>query len=286
LSAAARARLNGVRDIVWPSLDPLTPEEEAEERSRIQAWVDAAIEQIRTVRNHPLSEAEFFREECDRALDEERQRMQGVEGRLSGVLGLTSVAATVTLAVLTSQAVQDAGRTRSWLSILVLLTMVYATVQLLRAVFAAVKGLTRRGYTKLPLTMRLPAPGADPRDHLIRVLETGVRQVGELQEANNSKVSQMALAHRALENFLGGVLTLVLLLTVRALSVGGGPSVEERVIRELRARPELIELLRGPAGPRGRQGDPGPPGDPGPQGPAGSPGPRGPQGAAGRQARE
>ena len=60
-----------------------------------------------------------------------------------------------------------------------------------------------------------------------------------------------------------------------------------RLLEAIRTKPEIRELLRGPAGPQGPQGPQGPegpagpPGPPGPQGPQGPAGPQGPQGPAG-----
>lgn len=56
-----------------------------------------------------------------------------------------------------------------------------------------------------------------------------------------------------------------------------------RLLEAIRTKPEIRELLRGPAGPQGPHGPAGPPGPSGPQGPPGPPGPPGPQGPAGPQ---
>jgi hypothetical protein len=61
----------------------------------------------------------------------------------------------------------------------------------------------------------------------------------------------------------------------------------KRLLDAIREKPEIRELLRGPAGPQGPagpagpQGPAGPPGPPGPQGPAGPAGPQGPAGPPG-----
>ncbi len=54
-----------------------------------------------------------------------------------------------------------------------------------------------------------------------------------------------------------------------------------RLLDAIRERPEIRELLRGPAGPQGPTGPQGPAGQPGSPGPPGPPGPQGPEGKQG-----
>jgi hypothetical protein len=261
-----RWKFGFLRDCIWPSLDPFSPEEQAEEIRKRDARVQDGLNRVAKLREHPVEELDTYVRECEEALRDERERMQSVEGRLTSVLGLTSIAATVSLAILSSAAAQAT----SLAGILIVLTMVYVASQLLRAVWAAIAGLSRRSFTKLHLNDRLPSPGADPREHLIRIMETSIRRVVDLEGATDEKVSQMSLAHRALQNFLVGVFVLILALAIRAGLPQARMSPEERVVRSLRANPDLIELLRGP---RGLRGSPGPRGLQGPQGPQGPPGP-------------
>jgi hypothetical protein len=64
------------------------------------------------------------------------------------------------------------------------------------------------------------------------------------QEENNHKVTQMAVAHRALKNFLWGLLALALLASYYSVTV---PAHDDRVER-IKANQELLDLLRGPQG--------------------------------------
>jgi hypothetical protein len=57
----------------------------------------------------------------------------------------------------------------------------------------------------------------------------------------------------------------------------------KRLLDAIREKPEIRELLRGPAGPQGPAGPAGPQGPAGPPGPPGPPGPQGPAGPAGPQ---
>ena len=84
------------------------------------------------------------------------------------------------------------------------------------------------------------------------------------RDQNNRKVTQMAVAHQALTNFVWGLLLLALLGGVYGIRVR--PS--DDLVETLKKNHELQEMLRGP---QGQPGIAGPRGEPGPVGPKGDP---------------
>jgi hypothetical protein len=266
-------------DVIWPSLDPISPEEaKAEESKRLQRLA-AGLGLVDGITALPGEEYTAALESCQSLLAQESDRRQSVDSRLTTVIGLASVAAALAFGTLASQIWASLGSRGSLGMRVAGFLGAYVVLQLLCAVFAAIRGVARRGYREPQAEDVLPAPGETSEILAKRKMKAYLICLDDHQAKNSTKVDQMAIAHRAIQNFLGGILVFILYLTALSFSPSKGVSVEERVIQRLRADPQLLDLLRGP---RGWPGGRGPVGPQGPKGPRGEPGPPSPQGPKGK----
>lgn len=284
-SLGRRAIPSWLIDCFWPSLVPFSPEEEKKEMEKRGRRLEAGLSRVEKMVD--LAELEAAMSDCEDLLESERERRQSVDARLTTVLGLASVAAAISIA---SQVWRGSDLRGSVEARIAGLVICYVVLQLLAAVFAAVRGLARRSYLQPGPEDLLPDAGESRIDFIRRKIGSCLRAYDDHATINSGKVEQMALAHRGIQNFLGGMLILIVLLTASSFLWTRKESLEEKVIQKLRSNPDLIELLRGPRGlpgergfpgsmgPRGLQGDPGPAGPPGPKGDLGPPGPAGTSG--------
>jgi hypothetical protein len=203
---------------------------------------------------------------CKTALDDEGKRQQGVDARLTTIIGLSSIAGTIVFGTMLT----SIPHTTSLLSWLILVSTWYLILQLVSAIHAGVRGLERRAYDTMPFIDLLPSKEASThycRRHIQQFFAILIQN----QDQNNAKVTQMAAAHCAMKNFIGGLVCLAALASIH--HVVEPPSDE--LVNRLKTDHLLRELLRGP------QGQPGPAGPQGPPGLEGQPGPTGPQGPPG-----
>jgi len=152
------------------------------------------------------------------------------------------------------------GEVAAWIVVSVVGLTVYTAGQLACALIAALRGLSRRQYPLLTAVDLFPEKSAPAHEYAKRTIIAYVTTTDGHQAVNSEKVGMMAVAHVALRNFIIAALALTILLSIAIATSAGGGALEERVIRQLRSDPELIELLRGPRGPAGPIGPPGPPG--------------------------
>jgi hypothetical protein len=236
-------------DLVFPSPQPRTREDiMAEENSRatqtlgherIVAGLSGKSDQLLS---HLVS--------CKDLLTTEDQRRQGVETRLTTIIGLSSIAGTIVLGTMIAPRAPQGPLGR-----LLALGLFYLVLQVCSAILAAVQGLSRRGYLIRLASDILPLANEAPAVHLRRQIRDSLAVLDDDRTLNNRKVTMMAVAHRAMMNFLVGLLVLAVLGTVHALSMKPTDDLVER----LRQDHALQDLLRGPVGSPGPQGPPGTP---------------------------
>ncbi len=194
--------------------------------------------------------------ECSKLHDEENDRRQGVESRLTSISGLSSIAGTILFSGILAQAAGTMQPPTRLIGLAIAAGALYIALQVCSAILAAVRGLQRRAYDTEMAGGVLPAPTETRPAHLKNRINASVRRLGRNRIRNNEKVGQMAAAHRAMKNFLGGLIFMAVLGTVVAAR---NPS--DNLTQKLRDNRELNELLRGPQGPKGDPGPPGPRGE-------------------------
>ena len=100
---------------------------------------------------------------------------------------------------------------------LILLSAWYMILQLACAIYAAVRGLERRDYNAMSIAELLPSAGESSTHHCRRQIEQFFAILAQHQDQNNAKVTQMAVAHCAVKNFVGGLVVFALLVSVQHL---------------------------------------------------------------------
>lgn len=139
-----------------------------------------------------------------RCASDEQDRLASAEERLRGLVSLAAVAAAVTVGIGVAQLRGELQVTL--LGTLFALAVVYAVVQLLSTLLAAIKGLERRSFRVFRPEDLIPKHGEAPKDREIRLFEISFDAMIDVQDAANQKVEQMSIAYRALKSFVLGVL--------------------------------------------------------------------------------
>lgn len=241
-------------DCIFPCPQPRAPEDSARERehtSAAQAVYEKMVVDLPSDREQ-LSEHLLS---CKRLLEIEDARRQGVEARLTTIFGLSSIAGTIVLGSILAQPMSlRHGFERLFLAV----GLLYLAMQMCSAILAAVLGLRRREYRVIMPVDILPSQSETLAVHLRRQIINSLHILDDDRAINNAKVTQMAVAHRAMLNFLGGLLVLAALGAVH-LKVS---SQQDAFVDRLWQDHKLQDLLRGPQGPQGTPGIQGPPGAP------------------------
>lgn len=255
-------------DCLFPWAPPLTEEKVRTRNEKKQAEL-ADVEARLSAADLPTLTTTL--ERVQTLLNDDDERRKGVDTRLGTIVGLTSIAATLATGLIIAQA---AGSIRlpsgplvwaiPWLAL-------YLVAQLCMAIGWAIMGQSRSSYLRsVPLDLILK-PDTKEDDWLRLRVKSIVEQLQVNQEEVDRKVTKMAIAHRAILNFVWG---LAILSVIGVFTASGAPD-EAPLVQAIRANADLRALLRGP------EGKPGQAGPPGPQGKPGAPGPRGDSGAPG-----
>ncbi len=154
---------------------------------------------------------------ADERLGQADERFRTVEGKLMPLLALISVVS----AVLTgSVPLVLSGRfdnisTGEFVPVAVLL--MYVAAQVIRTLEATVNGLGRRSYARLSSADIDPEPGETLVQYRLRLLNLRRSNFPQNEWSTDDKVSQLAVAHKALRNALYGVAALI----ISAVTIAG-----------------------------------------------------------------
>jgi hypothetical protein len=239
-------------DRVFPCKQPLSKTERIAEAERGAATERENQDRVNAIPDDRLDRSLLS---CRSLLASEDARRQSVDSRLTAILGLSSIAGTIVFGSMLAQSSRLSSGQGS-LQRLLALGSLYLTLQVCSAIFAAVRGLGRRGYRVATAADVLPQSGETLIAHQRREISGCLEALSESYTQNNAKVTQMAIAHEAMKNFFVGLLAVALLGTWQAL----GSQPQDSLLERLRTDHALREMLRGPQGP---PGIPGPKGDPG-----------------------
>jgi hypothetical protein len=259
--------LIGLRGSTW--LDWIIPWAIPLSDKQLEAQAQTLVEQIAEVEVR-LARADVTvlkdaLRSVEALLDADDERRKGVDTRLSTIVGLTSIAATLATGLIVAQAAGTLKLPDGWVLWGIAALAFYLVTQLCVAIGWAIHGQSRANYQKDRAVDLIREPEVTEEIWLRKRIPQRVKQLLTNQEQVNKKVTTMAVAHRAIQNFVGGLILLSLLGSLAAFRAHD----EAPLMQAIRSNAELRALLRGPEGPHGPQGELGPRG---PQGAIGTPG--------------
>jgi hypothetical protein len=244
-----------IADCIFPTAQPLSQADAAAQDLRDQNELNEARARIAAFPNPAPELVRKYLEDSIGLLDQDKDRRQSVESRLTSIMGLSSIAGTVVFGGILAQAtgtIHSPSTTFKWGMASAAL---YLTLQLCSAILAAVRGLSRKTFEAENSDSVLPQIGESEFDHYRRRAKTCMQILIQNRGQTNAKVTQMAVAHRAMKNFLLALLLIALAGTAFAVRSQGSNDI----IETLRKNHELTESLRGPQGLAGPKGEPGAP---------------------------
>lgn len=261
-------------DLIIPWKAPLSPEEQEAEVLRQKSERTELTVRISSQAKEELSET---LDELSALVDAQDERRKGVDGRLSTIVGLSSIAATLATGLIVAQAGGNLNIAATWSHAVVAVLAFYLVLQLCDAIWWAIQGQSRGTYHSETIISVVRNPATEEADWLRSRIEVKFEQLLSSQTQANRKVTAMAVAHRATGNFVGGLILLSMIGVVAAFQ----PRSDQTLLKTLRESAEIRSLLQGPPGPSGPMGPMGPSGQPGARGPQGLRGPQGTQGLRG-----
>ena len=242
-------------DSIYPSAIPFTQEESKIQIEREEKEIEECKKRIASLPDSELVLNKHL-STCLNQLDKEETRRQSVEARLTTIIGLSSIAGTVAFGGLVAEAsgtLRPPGALLKWL---IALGAFYLILQLCCGILAAVRGLSRQSYMGQKTADILPETTETRSAYLRRQIDFSLRSLADHRSNNNKRVTEMAIAHRSMKNFVVGLIIVCALIF--PFSVTSNPA--DYLTEELKRNHELSELLRGPQGPQGPQGLRGPQG--------------------------
>ena len=159
--------------------------------------------------------AEPLLDQVERQLDlketEQGERIRTVEAKLTPLLTLSLILSTGVIASLTAVAtLAQIEKLPKPLSLIAILFIFYVALQLCRVLWSAIDGLTRRAYKTLSINEFLPVvTGEGLGEYRNRILNIRIYILDYNNWVIDQKVGDMAVAHRAYKNMLGGTLFLI-----------------------------------------------------------------------------
>lgn len=215
-------------DRAWPCLKPHSPKEQhayqaADERREMEALTQLdnglnagdAKSTTGAADRDTLERAEAAAESAKLLLEAERDKRKSIEARLTTILGFVALASTIAISVLGLRLNDRLNSNHPIVSSASILLMAYMVLQLVRAGIAAVTGLGRTGYLE-------PTAGSflhtmEPLPRLRHLAKAYLRCAFDHERINRLKVNQLALAHEATKNFLGGLAVLIVVALLGGL---------------------------------------------------------------------
>lgn len=229
-------------------LDLIFPTEEKPTADKAAAVEAREAEQLKSV-EESTTPGEFS-DAYDKLLADENERLKSVESRLGGLLGLTSITATLLVGGMMGLVNGSLGNGSRAARALGAIGAFYLSLQIICSTLASVRGLERASWPRPSVGDLIPNPQLGPiqtgRERAIEVC----KRYHATDRNVNYKVTQMAIAHTAIRNFaIGSVLIAVLGLTAILFQ-----TPENSTVNAIRKDSDLQKLLRGPQGPAGPPG--------------------------------
>ncbi len=268
-------------DWIWPSARPLTREQRTKERRNRHERAEAVAIRMKGWQELGRDDQKVNREGVERLLEAEENRRNSVQARLGSVIGMASIAISVTFAVAGLVLAKSTPATPLLFLIGLSGVALYVALQFMITVLAAVTGVQRAGATGLTAAEVLRDNEESKAIQDKRIVEVLLKRFIDIHESTNRSVTQMAIAHTAMRNACVGIFAAIVILGTAVLWRSANDvdeDLQQQIIKEIRSDASLADFLRGP---RGLQGPPGPKGEKGEKGDPGAKGERGSPGAYG-----
>lgn len=194
-------RLDDLIDCIVPRIERQTPQAKRDyEKQR----ADARAEWENLVAGIPSNEEHLkdYLETVKKLVEKEQSRRTGVETRLTSIVGLTSIAATVVLTALFAMAAGSMPLQQDVAKWILVPGCFYLALQLYIGLHQAVKGLSRAPYDADTAVDILPSAQMARCVFLRRCISNKFNMLEQHREKNNEKVTRLAVAHCAVRNFL------------------------------------------------------------------------------------
>lgn len=274
----------GLADWIWPSARPFTLEERKAQRKKKHKRGAALEERMSTWELFGPEDHRAVRDEVEGLLEAEEKRRASVQTRLGSVIGMASVAISVTFAV-AGLVFKETTATTPFLFVFSLSAVaLYVGVQFMVTVLAAVRGVQRAGAMGLTAEDVFRNRDETKARYKKRIIGVLLVRLQDIDESTNHSITQMAVAHTALRNACVGVLLAIAILGTAVVwrsANSDGTDIQQKIIEKIRSDPNLADYLRGPQGPQGQPGQQGKRGEKGERGPKGERGEKGERGSPG-----
>ena len=149
------------------------------------------------------------------AIDElasaERERGRLVDAKLQALIPLAPVVVTLIVAFVTFLS-RNPPPYLVCSVVVVVVVAIYVALQLIRTVFAAVTGIQRKAFMALWIDDVTPKGQETEEEYRVRITNEKTRCLVDNTRIIDYKVTQLAVAHRAIKNALFGLLILLPLL--------------------------------------------------------------------------
>ena len=200
------------RDCFWVLADPVSNEDVRGARTRDENERKKAAD---------VGDSQVLAaiESADQLCEQEVDRARSLDARLGGLLGMASVVLAVFAAIsaLTGAAKPGCARVHSLGLLASAVPQILAALQLLRALWCAVHGLSLRGVSALTMHDELADPGESDQAHRKRRLEARMKVAQSRREASDDKATQLNLAYRSLINAFAFLLLTLLAYALRLM---------------------------------------------------------------------
>lgn len=183
-------------DCIWPRIKPWTKEEENKENNRLNELLNKDKLAIDEILSHSDELRLFSLENIKEILDFEEERKKNIESKLTSIIGLTSIVATITIA---TEFTKPPELIQNYYIIL-LFIKTYIMLQLVSALVAAVNGLQRKSYQQNNIKDIMPKKDETKSEFQIKIMKSYAECFWQNNKINSEKIDQMAIAHRALKN--------------------------------------------------------------------------------------
>ena len=190
-----------LRDRVWPTLDPPSP--------------NSALDNDHLgPETNPHANDEFVRAVYERLcaeMETEAERRRAVEAKL---LAAGSVAPIAVSIIVAAASFLSSGRPSDFGLVGMIVTsfsVFYVALQFLRAMLAAISGLSRASYEVPTISAILSTDTDGLKGYLRDASHDLARRIKQHRKTTNGKVSQLAIAHESIRN---AVTALVIMLFV------------------------------------------------------------------------